>query len=88
MRSERITRRQILLAAAAGLRLFFFGDPLRHLPPQWAAPLYVAATSIGFLSLIMARLWLVRDDMELQREAPFDDENERFMQENREIENE
>ena len=34
VRSERITRRQILLAAAAGLLLFFFGDPLRHLPPQ------------------------------------------------------
>ena len=30
VRSERITRRQILLAAAAGLLLFFFGNPLRH----------------------------------------------------------
>ena len=60
VRSERITRRQILLAAAAGLLLFFFGDPLRHLPPQWAAPLYVAATSIGFLSLFLAGLWLGR----------------------------
>lgn len=54
VRSERITHRQILLAAAAGLLLFFFGDPLRHLPPQWAAPLYVAATSIGFLLLFLA----------------------------------
>ena len=34
VRSERITHRQILLAAVAGLLLFFFGDPLRHLPPQ------------------------------------------------------
>ena len=88
MRSERITRRQILLAAAAGLRLFFFGDPLRHLPPQWAAPLYVAATSIGFLSLFLAGLWLGRLVKERLREDPFNDENESFMQETRLIENE
>lgn len=78
MRSERITRRQILLAAAAGLLLFFFGDPLRHLPPQWAAPLYVAATSIGFLSLFLAGLWLGRLVKERLREDPFNDENESF----------
>ena len=88
VRSERITRRQILLAAAAGLRLFFFGDPLRHLPPQWAAPLYVAATSIGFLSLFLAGLWLGRLVKERLREDPFNDENESFMQETRLIENE
>lgn len=88
MRSERITRRQILLAAAAGLLLFFFGDPLRHLPPQWAAPLYVAATSIGFLSLFLAGLWIGRLVKERLREAPFNDENESFMQETRLIENE
>ena len=88
MRSERITRRQILLAAAAGLLLFFFGDPLRHLPPQWAAPLYVAATSIGFLSLFLAGLWLGRLVKERLREDPFNDENESFMQETRLMENE
>ena len=88
MRSERITHRQILLAAAAGLLLFFFGDPLRHLPPQWAAPLYVAATSIGFLSLFLAGLWLGRLVKERLREDPFNDENESFMQETRLIENE
>ena len=88
MRSERITRRQILLAAAAGLLLFFFGDPLRHLPPQWAAPLYVAATSIGFLSLFLAGLWIGRLVKERLREDPFNDENESFMQETRLIENE
>lgn len=70
VRSERITHRQILLAAAAGLLLFFFGDPLRHLPPQWAAPLYVAATSIGFLSLFLAGLWLGRLVKERLREDP------------------
>ena len=88
VRSERITHRQILLAAAAGLLLFFFGDPLRHLPPQWAAPLYVAATSIGFLSLFLAGLWLGRLVKERLREDPFNDENESFMQETRLIENE
>ena len=88
VRSERITRRQILLAAAAGLLLFFFGDPLRHLPPQWAAPLYVAATSIGFLLLFLAGLWLGRLVKERLREDPFNDENESFMQETRLIENE
>ena len=88
VRSERITRRQILLAAAAGLLLFFFGDPLRHLPPQWAAPLYVAATSIGFLSLFLAGLWIGRLVKERLREDPFNDENESFMQETRLIENE
>ena len=87
VRSERITHRQILLAAAAGLLLFFFGDPLRHLPPQWAAPLYVAATSIGFLSLFLAGLWLGRLVKERLREDPFNDENESFMQETRLIEN-
>ena len=88
VRSERITHRQIFLAAAAGLLLFFFGDPLRHLPPQWAAPLYVAATSIGFLSLFLAGLWLGRLVKERLREDPFNDENESFMQETRLIENE
>ena len=88
VRSERITHRQILLAAAAGLLLFFFGDPLRHLPPQWAAPLYVAATSIGFLSLFLAGLWIGRLVKERLREDPFNDENESFMQETRLIENE
>ena len=88
VRSERITHRQILLAAAAGLLLFFFGDPLRHLPPQWAAPLYVAATSIGFLLLFLAGLWLGRLVKERLREDPFNDENESFMQETRLIENE
>ena len=88
VRSERITHRQILLAAAAGLLLFFFGDPLRHLPPQWAAPLYVAATSTGFLSLFLAGLWIGRLVKERLREDPFNDENESFMQETRLIENE
>ena len=88
VRSERITHRQILLAAAAGLLLFFFGDPLRHLPPQWAAPLYVAATSIGFLSLFLAGLWIGRLVKERLREDPFNDENESFMQETRLMENE
>ena len=88
MRSARITHRQILLAAVVGLLLFFFGDPLRHLPPQWAAPLYVTATSIGFLSLFLAGLWLGRLVKERLREDPFNDENESFMQETRLIENE
>ena len=53
-----------------------------------AAPLYVAATSIGFLSLFLAGLWLGRLVKERLREDPFNDENESFMQETRLIENE
>ena len=90
MRSEKITRRQVVLAAGAGLLLFFLCDPLRRVlaPDYFAAGCYIAVSAAGYLCLLAAGVWLGRLLKEQMRDDPFNNDNESFEQETRYLHNE
>ena len=90
LRSKKITNQQIITAAGCGLLLFFFNDPLRHLPWGTAscAILYILTLSAGYLCLLAAGIWLGRSFKGNTVEDPFNDENESFEQESKLLYNE
>lgn len=90
LRSKEISDRQIIIAGGCGLLLFFFNDPMRHLP--WGATccalLYILTLATGYLCLLAAGIWLGRRLKQNSVEDPFNDENESFEQESRFMYNE
>lgn len=90
LRSKKISDRQIAVAGGCGLLLFFFNDPLRHLPWGTAssAILYILTLSAGYLCLLAAGIWLGRRLKDNFVDDPFNDENESFEQESRFLYNE
>lgn len=90
LRSKKITDRQIAVAGGCGLLLFFFNDPLRHLP--WGtvccAILYIFTLSVGYLCLLAAGIWFGRRLKGNNVDDPFNDENESFEQESKLLYNE
>ena len=90
IRDENISRKQIAVAGAAGLLLFFFNDFLRFLPVSsgiraWS---YALTLFAGYLCLLAAGVWLGRLMDRPLADDPFNNENESFEQENRYLSNE
>lgn len=90
LRSKKITDRQIAVAGGCGLLLFFFNDPLRHLPWGTAccAILYIFTLSVGYLCLLATGIWFGRRLKGNNVDDPFNDENESFEQESKFLYNE
>lgn len=90
LRSKKITDRQIAVAGGCGLLLFFFNDPLRHLPWGTAccAILYIFTLSVGYLCLLATGIWFGRRLKGNNVDDPFNDENESFEQESKLLYNE
>lgn len=90
LRSKKITDRQIAVAGGCGLLLFFFNDPLRHLPWGTAccAILYIFTLSVGYLCLLATGIWFGRRLKGNNVDDPFNDENECFEQESKLLYNE
>ena len=88
VKNEKITWSKIYIALVIGFIFFFLNTPLLRLPIEMAAFLYVFTLSLGYISLLMAGVWMSRLLKNNLMEDVFNRENESFMQETRLLQNE
>ncbi|MVZ67578.1 TraM recognition domain-containing protein [Sphingobacterium sp. DK4209] len=88
IKNERITWAKIYTALASGFVLFFLNTPLLKLSTVIATSLYILTTSMGYLALLMAGVWMGRLLRNNLMDDVFNNENESFGQETRLMENE
>ncbi|WP_458257292.1 conjugal transfer protein MobC [Sphingobacterium siyangense] len=84
VKNEKIKWKNINLYLIAGVIFFFLSFPLLAV----SGVMYMLTTSVGFILLMVAGLWMSRLLKNHLMEDPFNNENESFMQETRLIENE
>lgn len=89
VKKHEITRRQIIIAAIAGIILFFLNWWLLSIDASSdvCAVLYTTTLVSGFFSLLASGLWISRLLKNSLLEDVFNTENESFMQETRLMEN-
>jgi hypothetical protein len=88
VKNEKITWSKIYSALTIGFVFFFLNTPLLRLPIEIAAFLYILTLSMGYISLLMAGVWMSRLLKNSLMEDVFNTENESFMQETRFMQNE
>ncbi len=84
VKNEKIKWKSIHVYMLSGLVFYLLNFPLIQISPV----LYMITTSVGFILLMVAGLWMSRLLMNRLMDDPFNNENESFMQETRFIENE
>ena len=88
VKNEKITWAKIYTALVIGFVLFFLNTPLLKLSAEVATFLYILTTSLGYIALLMAGVWMSRLLRNNLMDDVFNNENESFQQETRLIENE
>lgn len=88
VKNEKITWTRIYSALVVGLVLFFFNTKLLKLPAGIATSTYILTTSVGYIALMVAGIWMSRLLRNNLMDDVFNNENERFQQECRLIQNE
>jgi len=88
VKNEKITWAKIYTALVIGFVLFFLNTPLLKLSAGVATSLYILTTSLGYIALLMAGVWMSRLLRNNLMDDVFNNENESFQQETRLIENE
>ncbi|MGX9987154.1 conjugal transfer protein MobC [Soonwooa purpurea] len=88
VKNEKITWRKIYLVLGVGFTLFFLNIPLLQLQTTEGVHLYILTTSIGYIALLMAGVWMSRLLRNNLMDDVFNSENESFLQETRYIYNE
>ncbi len=88
VKNEKITWTKIITALAIGIILFFLNPPLLRLPMNVAAFFYILTIGLGYITLLMAGVWMSRLLRNNLMEDVFNNENESFMQETKLMENE
>lgn len=88
VKNEKITWPKIYTALAIGFVLFFLSSPLLQLSAGLATSLYILTSSLGYIALMMAGVWITRLLRTNLMEDVFNNENESFMQETKLMENE
>ncbi|TDS13093.1 conjugal transfer protein MobC [Sphingobacterium paludis] len=88
VKNEKITWAKIYTALVIGFVLFFLNTPLLGLSAGVATSLYILTTSLGYIALLMAGVWMSRLLRNNLMDDVFNNENESFQQETRLIENE
>ncbi|QNL48784.1 YWFCY domain-containing protein [Olivibacter sp. SDN3] len=88
VKNEKITWAKIYTALVIGFALFFLNTPLLKLSAGVATSLYILTTSLGYIALLMAGVWMSRLLRNNLMDDVFNNENESFQQETRLIENE
>lgn len=88
VKNEKITWTKIYVALAIGFILFFLNFPLLKLPLNTATFLYILTTSLGYIGLMVAGVWMSRLLRTNLMEDVFNNENESFQQETKLMENE
>ncbi len=88
VKDEKITWQKIYRALAIGFSFFFLNTPLLKLPEASAAKFYILTTSLGYIMLLMAGVWMSRLLQNNLMSDVFNNENESFQQETKLMENE
>lgn len=88
VKNEKVTWSKILLVLGMGFILFFVNTPFLKLSLSLGSFLYIFTTSLGFIALMVAGLWMSRLLGTNLMQDVFNLENESFMQETQLIENE
>ena len=88
VKNEKITWAKIYIALGIGFVLFFLNTPLLKLSIITATILYILTTSLGYIALMVAGVWMSRLLRTNLMDDVFNNENESFMQETKLMENE
>lgn len=88
VKNEKITWTKIYTALAIGFVLFFLNTPLFRLSSGIATSLYILTTSLGYIALMVAGVWISRLLRTNLMDDVFNNENESFMQETKLMKNE
>ena len=88
VKNEKITWTKIYVLLVIGFILFFLNTSLLKLSVQDATVLYILTTSLGYISLMVAGVWMSRLLKNNLMDDVFNTENESFMQETQLMENE
>ncbi len=88
VKNEKITWDKIYAALVFGFMLFFLNYPLLKLSLNTATFLYILTTGFGYVSLMVAGVWMSRLLRNNLMDDVFNSENESFMQETKLMENE
>ncbi len=87
VKNEKITWTKISVALVTGFIFFFCSSFLLALPPTFATLIYIITTSAGYISLMVAGVWMSRLMKNNLMEDVFNNENESFQQETRLLKN-
>lgn len=88
VKNERITWIKINTALFIGFILFFLNSFLLHLSSVIGVFLYILSTSLGYIALMVAGVWISRLLKTNLMDDVFNNENESFQQETKLMENE
>lgn len=88
VKNEKITWTKIYVALGIGFVLFFLNTPLLKLSFDTATFLYILTTSLGYVALMVAGVWMSRLLRNNLMDDVFNNENESFQQETKLMENE
>jgi len=88
VKNGKITWSKIYLALGIGFILFFLNTPLLELSLNTATFLYILSTSLGYILLMVAGVWMSRLLLNNLMDDVFNNENESFQQETKLMENE
>ncbi|MGH2667461.1 conjugal transfer protein MobC [Flavobacterium sp.] len=88
VKNEKITWRKIYTVLTIGFVCFFLNTALLELSASMAASLYILTTSLGYITLMIAGVWMSRLLKNNLMDDVFNTENESFMQETQLMQNE
>ena len=88
VKNEKITWSKIYMTLVIGFVLFFLNTPLLKLSLNIDTFLYILTTGLGYISLMVAGVWISRLLRTNLMDDVFNNENESFMQETKLMENE
>lgn len=88
VKNEKITWTKIYVALGIGFVLFFLNTPLLKLSLNTATFLYILTTSLGYVALMVAGVWMSRLLRTNLMDDVFNNENESFQQETNLMDNE
>ncbi|MBA4320489.1 MAG: conjugal transfer protein TraG [Flavobacterium sp.] len=88
VKNEKITWSKIYMTLGIGFVLFFLNTSLLKLSLNSATFLYILTTGLGYISLMVAGVWISRLLRTNLMDDVFNNENESFMQETKLMENE
>ncbi|WP_159801735.1 conjugal transfer protein MobC [Flavobacterium sp. MK4S-17] len=87
VKNEKVTWRKINSVLAVGLLLFFFNTPLLRVFGTTGVILYILTTGAGYISLMVAGIWMSRLLRNNLMDDVFNMENESFRQETQLMQN-
>lgn len=88
VKNEKVTWRKIHSTLIIGFALFFFNTPLLRVFGTTGVLLYILTTSIGYIALMVAGVWMSRLLRNNLMDDVFNTENESFQQETQLMQNE